>query len=160
MKFDYLLQASALSPQDAKVPSLVISVTYLSIFSYGRKVRYPHHVFGTLSFSISQQKKVKLARPEGQSQKIQHLSQLVFNCLGPRHLYVFSFPLTSILPQTPFHYSHIHTHLLERTSLPIMNLDNLRDAVQNISLYDVKAAVRKAQNGELFHPPFGTLGML
>ncbi|PWW79119.1 ENTH-domain-containing protein [Tuber magnatum] len=27
-----------------------------------------------------------------------------------------------------------------------MNLDNLRDAVQNISLYDVKAAVRKAQN--------------
>jgi len=35
-----------------------------------------------------------------------------------------------------------------------MNLDNLRDAVQNISLYDVKAAVRKAQNGELFPPPF------
>ncbi|CUS14595.1 unnamed protein product [Tuber aestivum] len=27
-----------------------------------------------------------------------------------------------------------------------MNLDNIRDAVQNISLYDVKAAVRKAQN--------------
>ncbi|RPB03095.1 ENTH-domain-containing protein [Choiromyces venosus 120613-1] len=27
-----------------------------------------------------------------------------------------------------------------------MNLDNLRDVVQNISLYDVKAAVRKAQN--------------
>lgn len=30
-----------------------------------------------------------------------------------------------------------------------MNLDNLRDTIQNISLYDVKAAVRKAQNGEL-----------
>ncbi|RPB16688.1 ENTH-domain-containing protein [Morchella conica CCBAS932] len=27
-----------------------------------------------------------------------------------------------------------------------MNLDNLRDTIQNISLYDVKAAVRKAQN--------------
>lgn len=39
-----------------------------------------------------------------------------------------------------------------------MNLDNLRDAVQNISLYDVKAAVRKAQNGELFHPPLALSG--
>jgi hypothetical protein len=34
-----------------------------------------------------------------------------------------------------------------------MNLDNLRDTIQNISLYDVKAAVRKAQNGELFLSP-------
>lgn len=34
-----------------------------------------------------------------------------------------------------------------------MNLDNLRDTIQNISLYDVKAAVRKAQNGELSLSP-------
>lgn len=32
-----------------------------------------------------------------------------------------------------------------------MNLDSLKDAVAGISLYDVKAAVRKAQNGGHVH---------
>lgn len=48
-------------------------------------------------------------------------------------------------------HSFLSIHAEHR--LPIMNLDNLRDTIQNISLYDVKAAVRKAQNGELFLSP-------
>lgn len=32
-----------------------------------------------------------------------------------------------------------------------MNFDSLKDTVANLTLYDVKAGVRKVQNGEIFH---------
>lgn len=38
-----------------------------------------------------------------------------------------------------------------------MDLNSLKDTVANLSLYDIKAGVRKVQNGTLLHhgPPGG-----
>ena len=38
-----------------------------------------------------------------------------------------------------------------------MDFGSLKEQIANISLYDVKAAVRKAQNGIMMHPQFPCL---
>jgi hypothetical protein len=39
-----------------------------------------------------------------------------------------------------------------------MDFNNLKDTVSNLTLYDLKAGVRKVQNGELAPPSFAGLG--
>jgi hypothetical protein len=42
-------------------------------------------------------------------------------------------------------------HVPTSTSTTTITMDAIREAINNVSLYEVKAAVRKAQNG--FYPP-------
>lgn len=60
-----------------------------------------------------------------------------------------------IFPLQPIS-QHISVFLCRTLNIPpIMNFDSLKEQVTNLSLYDIKAGVRKVQNGKPLRPPRG-----
>lgn len=55
------------------------------------------------------------------------------SCLSPLSILCLSLAFNLRSPRLPF---------------PIMDLNNIRDQVSNLTMYDIKAGVRKVQNGE------------